>query len=63
MFVNAEWLDLYANCPIDFLPQGISNHYPCEIKPFIYVISTPKSFRFYNMWMQDSDFISKVAEV
>ncbi|XP_057248940.1 uncharacterized protein LOC130590496 [Beta vulgaris subsp. vulgaris] len=53
-------MDTFVNCCAKFLPEGISDHWPCMIKLVKSVVSKPKSFRFYNMWMDALDFMAKV---
>ena len=62
MFVNDEWFDTFTNCIAEFLPEGISDHCSCLIRPVSSVVSKPKSFRLYNRWMDDLDFMTKVQE-
>ena len=63
VFVNDVWMDTFVNCCAEFLTEGIFNLCPCVIKLVKPVVNKPKSFRFYNMWMDAPEFMTKVKEV
>ncbi|XP_057248240.1 uncharacterized protein LOC130590220 [Beta vulgaris subsp. vulgaris] len=63
VFVNDIWMDKFVNCCAEFLPEGISDHCPCVLKLVKHVVTKPKSFRFYNMWMEAPEFMNMVTEV
>ncbi|XP_074271256.1 uncharacterized protein LOC141595185 [Silene latifolia] len=61
---NDDWLIEYPDSVAHFLPEGLYDHSPCIISMREQYLSSPKGFRYFNMWegFQNIEHTFKVAE-
>ncbi|XP_048494363.1 uncharacterized protein LOC125494694 [Beta vulgaris subsp. vulgaris] len=60
---NDAWLNAFPNATISFLPEGCSDHTPYVINLDSLINPRPKTYRFFNMWTEDVEFMDKVQGV
>lgn len=59
---NTEWLGEYMDCEAQFLnPGAISDHTPMVITSVHQKTQKKKTFRFYNLWVEEEGFQEVVA--
>jgi len=57
VMVNEEWFCQYGGTNVDFPPGGVSDHSPAIISIGFMVSFGPKPFKFFNYWLENSDFM------
>lgn len=60
---NDAWFNVFPNATISFLPNGCSDHTPCVFNLDNMINQRAKTFRFFNMWTEDCEFMAKVQGV
>lgn len=60
MLINPKWLDCFLHSVVEFLIPGISDHCSTLIKMESVVFNPPKPFKFFNFWIDHSDFLEVV---
>ncbi|XP_074307728.1 uncharacterized protein LOC141642729 [Silene latifolia] len=61
--VNDDWLLKYPDTSTMFHPEGIFDHCPCTMNMNPDRERKRGSFKYFNMWGKDSDFIKIVKDV
>ncbi|XP_074300723.1 uncharacterized protein LOC141632032 [Silene latifolia] len=60
---NDEWLDQFPEVIPMFHPEGMFDHCPCTINLVAGVDRRKGSFKYFNMWGKDPQFLELVQEV
>ncbi|XP_074297104.1 uncharacterized protein LOC141627782 [Silene latifolia] len=61
--VNGEWLITFPDPTIIFHPEGLFDHCPCTMTLCPMVEKRNGSFKYFNIWGQDYDFLPIVKSV
>ncbi|XP_074298627.1 uncharacterized protein LOC141629546 [Silene latifolia] len=61
VLINADWLISFTQTTAQFLPPGISDHFPALLS-FSNDPLPKKQFKFLNCWINHPEFLTKVAE-
>ncbi|XP_074298560.1 uncharacterized protein LOC141629460 [Silene latifolia] len=59
---NDEWLNVYPDTSTVFHPEGLFNHCPCTITLCPTVERKKGSFKYFNIWSKDPEFMAIVKE-
>ncbi|XP_074265657.1 uncharacterized protein LOC141588101 [Silene latifolia] len=54
--VNDEWMDLYPDAYVHFLPEGLFDHNPCVYYRRNSGVQRKRQFKYYNMWSLYPEF-------
>ncbi|XP_074265774.1 uncharacterized protein LOC141588219 [Silene latifolia] len=54
--VNDEWMDLYPDAYVHFLPEGLFDHNPCVYYRRNSGAQRKRQFKYYKMWSLDPEF-------
>ncbi|XP_074306230.1 uncharacterized protein LOC141641471 [Silene latifolia] len=60
---NDEWLNMYPDTSTVFHPEGLFDHCPCTITMCPVVERKKGSFKYFNIWSKDPEFVDIVKEV
>ncbi|CAN1152031.1 LINE-1 reverse transcriptase homolog [Linum perenne] len=60
--VNLSWTSIFPGSVVELLAPGFSDHCGVLLNTDMNVASLPKSFKFFNCWIQNKDYDKIVAE-
>ena len=62
VLVNHQWLHLFPQCIVHFLPPGVSDHSMAYISIGERQDFGPKPFKFFNVWTEHNDFLTWIED-
>uniref|UniRef100_A0A2N9J3H3 Reverse transcriptase domain-containing protein n=1 Tax=Fagus sylvatica TaxID=28930 RepID=A0A2N9J3H3_FAGSY len=62
VLVNHQWLHLFPQCIVHFLPPGVSDHSMAYISIGERQDFGPKPFKFFNIWTEHNDFLTWIED-
>ncbi|XP_074305220.1 uncharacterized protein LOC141640268 [Silene latifolia] len=63
VLINDDWLAQFPDADITFHPEGLYDHCPCTATLWPTSIKRKGSFKFFNMWGQDANFLTIVNDI
>ncbi|XP_074267112.1 uncharacterized protein LOC141590417 [Silene latifolia] len=63
VLINDEWLAQFSEADITFHPEGLYDHCPCTITLWPTCAKKKGSFKFFNMWGKDANFLTIVKDI
>ncbi|KAK8554512.1 hypothetical protein V6N13_093501 [Hibiscus sabdariffa] len=62
VFVNQQWLQLFPGASVEFLPPDCSDHCSGHLILKAPLFRPPKSFKFFNFWVEHPRFLKIVED-